>query len=160
MNSFIYEICCLNFQNDRIWALNIDHIPQEMKVLERLTSEQYFDVFMMSSAKRLILIFKEQEQACNGGYFWEVVLIQHVLRCSENVLSFKETTFLHDRAPYMSNLAKQNQNAGEDHLLTVAKMFQKNGVQPQIVNITPETLPDTIGSSSSGDRWVMKYWYK
>ena len=36
---FIYEVRRPNFQNDRIWALNIDDIPQELKIRERSKSE-------------------------------------------------------------------------------------------------------------------------
>lgn len=108
---FIYEVRRPNFQNDRIWALNIDDIPQELKIRERSKSERCVGVFLMFTAKRLMWVVKEQGQSWNGRYFRDIVLTQHVipfLKSSENVLSIKETTFLHDRAPCMSALATQN----------------------------------------------------
>ena len=103
---FIYEARRPNFQNDRIWALCIDDIPEELKIREKSKITGCVDVFLMFTAKRLMWIFKEQ-----GKYFRDDVLICNVisfLRNSENVLSTIETTFLHDRAPCMSALATQN----------------------------------------------------
>uniref|UniRef100_UPI00358EF936 uncharacterized protein n=1 Tax=Myxine glutinosa TaxID=7769 RepID=UPI00358EF936 len=107
----IYEDRRPNFQNDRMWALHNDDIPQELKIREKSKTARCVGVFLMFRAKRLMWVIEEQGQSWDGKYLRDVVLTRHVipfLRNPENVLSIKETTFLHDRAPCMSALVTQN----------------------------------------------------
>ena len=56
---FIYETRKPNSQNDRIWALNIKDIPQELKVREIGRSTKYIGVFLCFTAKRMMWVVKE-----------------------------------------------------------------------------------------------------
>ena len=67
-------------------------------------------VFLCFTAKRLMWVTKEAGQSWTGDYFRDNVLSKEVipfLKDRRNVLSVKETTFLHDRAPCMKALATQ-----------------------------------------------------
>ena len=108
---FIYEERRPNFQNDRVWALKNTDIPEELKIREVSKFPKCVGVFLLFTAKRLMWVIKEKGQSWDGKYFRDVVLVEHVipfLKDKNSVLSVKDTTFLHDRAPCMSALATQN----------------------------------------------------
>lgn len=48
---FIYRVRCPIFQTDSISAFNIDDIPQELKIQERLKSERCVSTFDVHSEK-------------------------------------------------------------------------------------------------------------
>ena len=65
----------------------------------------------MFTAKRMMWVIKEKGASWNGDYFRNEVLALNVipfLKNRRNVISVKDTTFLHDRAPCMKALATQN----------------------------------------------------
>ena len=102
---FIYEERRPNFQNDRVWALQNSDIPEELKIREKSKFPKCIGVFLLFTAKRLMWVIKEKGQSWDGKYFRDVVLVEHVipfLKNKNNVLSVKDTTFLHDRAPCKS----------------------------------------------------------
>lgn len=108
---FVYEDRRPNFQNDRIWAQNINDIPEELKLREKSKHPSCVGIFLMFTAKRLMWVIKDKGQSWDGTYFRDVVLVQHVipfLKNPGNVLNVNETTFLHDRAPCMKAFATQN----------------------------------------------------
>ena len=108
---YIYEERRPNFQNDRIWALNIDDIPEEVKVRGVSKHPKCVGVFLMFTAKRLMWVVKEKGCSWDGNYFRQEILAHNVipfLKNKRNVMEVCETTFLHDRAPCMSALATQN----------------------------------------------------
>lgn len=108
---FIYEERRPNFQNDRVWALRNEDIAEELKIREKSKHPKCIGIFLMFTAKRLMWVVKEKGESWNGQYFRDVVLVENVipfLKNKHNVLSVKDTTFLHDRAPCMSALATQN----------------------------------------------------
>ena len=107
---YIYEVRRPNLQNDRIWALCNDDIPEELKIREVPKYPKCIGIFLMFTAKRMMWVIKEDGQSWNSQYFREIVLTNHVipfLKNRENVLSIKETTFLLDRASCMKALATQ-----------------------------------------------------
>ena len=108
---FIYESRKPNSQNDRIWALNNNDIPQELKVREIGRWTKCIGVFLCFTAKKMMWVVKENGQSWDGEYFRKTILIDNVipfLKSPENVMCPDETTFLHDRAPCMSALATQH----------------------------------------------------
>lgn len=108
---FIYEERRPNFQNDRVWALDINDIPENLKIRETSKYPACIGVFILFTAKRMMWVVKEKGQSWTGQYFRDIVLVNHVipfLKNQNNVLDVKMTTFLHDRAPCMSSLATQN----------------------------------------------------
>ena len=108
---FIYESRKTNHQNDRVWALNVNDIPAELKVREVGRSEKCIGVFLCFTAKRLMWVIKEIGQSWDGEYFRNNILTQNVipfLKNRNNVICPNQTTFLHDRAPCMSALATQH----------------------------------------------------
>ena len=107
---YIYESRRANFQNDRVWAMNIDDIPNELKIREIGRSTKCVGVFLCFTAKRMMWVVKDHGQSWNGVYFRQNILIDSVipfLQNQDNVIDVNETTFLHDRAPCMSALATQ-----------------------------------------------------
>ena len=105
---FIYTQRRANFQNDRVWALNLEDIPEELRFREVSKFPCVIGVFLMFTANRLMWVIKEQGQSWNGNYFRQTVLTENVipfLKHRPNVLSVTGTTFLHDRAPCMKALA-------------------------------------------------------
>ena len=107
---FIYESRKTNFQNDRVWALNINDIPKELKIREIGRSTRCIGVFLCFTVKRMMWVVKEHGQSWDGVYFRQNILIDRVipfLQNTNNVIDVQETTFLHDRAPCMSALATQ-----------------------------------------------------
>lgn len=108
---FIYESRRPNYQNDRIWALDIDDIPEDVKVRQTSKYPACIGIFLLFTANKLLWVVKDQGQKWSGDYFREVILAQHVipfLKNPRNVLDVQSTTFLHDRAPCMSAFATQN----------------------------------------------------
>ena len=108
---YIYEERRPNFQNDRIWALSIDDIPEELKLRSISKHPKCIGIFIMFTAKRMMWVIKEKGASWNGDYFRNEVLALNVipfLKNRRNVISVKDTTFLHDRAPCMKALATQN----------------------------------------------------
>ncbi len=107
---FIYESRRPNYQNDRIWAIDIDDIPENVKVRQRSKHPAGIRIFVLFAAKKMLWVVKDQGQKWSGDYLKEVI-VQHVipfLKNPRNVLDVQNTTFLHERAPCMSALATQN----------------------------------------------------
>lgn len=108
---FIYGDRRPNYQNDRIWSLSNEEIPEELKIKQQSKHPKCIGLFLMFTAKRLMWVVKDQGQSWTGQYFRDSILVEHVipfLKKEENVINVTETTFLHDRAPCMSALATQN----------------------------------------------------
>ena len=108
---YIYEERRPNFQNDRIWALSVEDIPEDLKIRGISKHPKCVGVFLLFTAKRLMWVIKEKGCSWNGEFFRNEILAQHVipfLKNWQNVIDIKDTTFLHDRAPCMSALATQN----------------------------------------------------
>ena len=108
---YIYETRKTNFQNDRIWALNIEDIPHEIKTREIARQTRCVGIFLLFTSKRMMWVIKEGGQSWDGVYFRNKVIIEHVIPFflnRANVMNVKQTTFLHDKAPCMSALATQS----------------------------------------------------
>ena len=108
---YIYEERRQNFQNDLIWALCVEDIPEDLKIRGLSKHPKCVGMFLLFTAKRLLWVIKEKGCSWNGEFFRNEILAQHVipfLKNWQNVIDIKDTTFLHDRAPCMSALATQN----------------------------------------------------
>ncbi len=100
-----------NYQNDRIWTIDIDDIPEHVKVRQHSKDPACIGIFLLFTAKKMLWVVKDQVQKWSGDYLREVILAQHVmafLKNPRNVLDVQNTTFLHDSEPCMNALATQN----------------------------------------------------
>ena len=94
---YIYETRKPNMQNDRIWALRIEDIPETLKVREIAKHTRCIGIFILFTAKRIMWVIKESGCSWDGAYFRQSVLIEKVipfLKNPDNIISVKDTTFL------------------------------------------------------------------
>lgn len=101
---FIYSIRKPNHQNDRVWALEQEDIPEYEHYRQIVKNPTCIGLFLMFTAKRMMWVIKAKGQSWDGDYFRRTVLARHVipfLSDPDNVLVVGETTFVHDRAPCM-----------------------------------------------------------
>lgn len=108
---FVYVTRRPNFQNDRIWSLTPDEIPDEERHRELVKSPECVGVFLLFTARRMMWVMKPRGQSWDGDYFREKILTECVipfLQDPQNVLDVTQVTFLHDKAPCMKALRTQN----------------------------------------------------
>ena len=85
MPGSIRRVLCLradrkpNFQNDRIWALRNDDIPEELKQRQVSKHPKCLGIFVMFTAKRMLVVVKENGESWSGQYFRDIVLAEHVI---------------------------------------------------------------------------------
>lgn len=136
----IYVIRKPNHQNDRIWAKAVEDIDNDERYREMVQNAKCIGIFVMFTAKKLLLVMKEDGQSWNRAYFREIILEKHVipfLRNPDNVLETNEVIFLHDNAPCMKANATQ-------HLL------EDEGVQFWGNSIWPGNSPDMNPAENIG----------
>ena len=107
---FVYAIRKPNFQNDRIWAKDVNDIAEDERYREIVRNPTCIGIFVMFTAKKLLWVLKEKGESWDGGYFRETILKQHVipfLNDPESVLVVGESVFIHDKAPCMRANATQ-----------------------------------------------------
>ena len=107
---FIYSTRKPNSKNDIIWARNISDIDDTERYREIVNFPDCLGIFLCFTAKRLMWIIKNKGQSWDGQYFRETVLTEGVfpfLRDAENVISVKDVTYLHDKAPCFKALETQ-----------------------------------------------------
>jgi len=107
---FIYAIRKPNFQNDRIWAKDVDDIAGDDRFREIVKNPSCIGIFVLFTAKRLLWVLKDNGESWNGDYFREKILMENVipfLSDPQNVLEVGEAVFVHDKAPCMKAKATQ-----------------------------------------------------
>ena len=108
---FLYVMGKPNFQNDRIWSLTTDEIPDKEHHREVVKSPECVGVFVLFTARRMMWVIKSRGQSWDGDYFWEKILKEHVipfLKDPQNALNVTQVTFLHNKAPCMKVLRTKN----------------------------------------------------
>ena len=109
---FVYIMWRPNFQNDRIWSLTPDEIPDEECHRELIKSPECVGVFFfLFIAWQMMWVIKPQGQNWDADYFREKIFTKHIitfLQDPQNVLDITQVTFLHDKAPSMKALQTQN----------------------------------------------------
>lgn len=116
---FIYSVRRPNFQNDRVWALTVDEIPEQVRTQQLPAHPSCVGIFLCFTAKSLMWVIKDDGQKWDGEYFRETVLQKSVipfLKRSHNVISKDDVCFLHDNAPCMKSFETQAlmRNSGID----------------------------------------------
>jgi len=107
---FVYAVRKPNFQNDRIWAKDVDDIAEDERYREIVRNPTCIGIFICFTAKKLLWILKEKGERWDGDYFREKILIENVipfLNDPGNVLLVGEAVFVHDKAPCMRAKATQ-----------------------------------------------------
>lgn len=107
---FVYAIRKPNFQNDRVWAKDVNDIAEDERYREIVRNPTCIGIFVMFTAKKMLWVLKEKGESWDGGYFRDTILIENVipfLNDPENVLVVGEAVFLHDKAPCMRAKATQ-----------------------------------------------------
>ena len=108
---FVYVTRRSNFQNDRIWSLTPDEIPDKKRHRELIKSPECVGVFVLFTLWWMVWVIKPREQSWDRDYFREKILTELVilfLQDPQNVLDVTQVTFLHDKAPCMKALRTQN----------------------------------------------------
>ena len=116
---FIYSVRRPNFQNDRVWALTLDELPDQVRTRQVPAHPSCVGIFLCFTAKSLMWVVKDDGQKWDGEYFRETVLRGSVipfLKDRGNVISPSDVCFLHDNAPCMKSFETQAlmQNSGID----------------------------------------------
>ena len=91
----------------RIWSWIPDEIPDEERHRELIKSPEWVGVFVLFTARRMLLVIKLVGQSWDGYYFREKILTQHIipiLQDPQNVLDVTQVTFLHDKTLCMKVL--------------------------------------------------------
>ena len=100
-----------NYQNDRVWARNIEDIEDDERYREMVKNQACIGIFIIFTAKKLHWVMKEQGESWTGQSFRDVILTQHVfpfLKNEENVIDPDQVVFVHDKAPCMrANMTQQ-----------------------------------------------------
>lgn len=107
---FVYAIRKPNFQNDRVWAKDINDIADDERYREIVRNPTCIGIFVLFTARKLLWVLKEKGESWDGGYFREKILMESVipfLNNPENVLVVGEAVFVHDKAPCMRAKATQ-----------------------------------------------------
>ena len=107
---FVYAERKSNFQNDRIWAYELEDIPREDRIREKSKYPTCIGIFVIFTVKSMTWVIKEKGESWNGDYFRNKILLDSVipfLRDRKNVIDVNEVTFLHDKAPCMKAIATQ-----------------------------------------------------
>ncbi len=81
---FIYVSCCPNYQNDWIWTIDIDDIPENVKVRQSSKHPACIRIFLLFTAKKMLPVVKDEGHKWSGDYFIEVILAQHVILLLKN----------------------------------------------------------------------------
>lgn len=107
---FVYTVRKPNHKNDIIWARSIDEIDEDIRYRKLIKFPECVGIFVCFTAKRMMWILKEHGQSWNGTYFRKMLSENVVpfLKNPENVLSVRDVTFLHDKAPCFKALETQN----------------------------------------------------
>ena len=108
--NFSFIIRRPNFQNDRIWLLTPDEIPDEERHHELIKSPECVGVFVLFTARQMTWVIKPQVQGWDGDYFQKVLTERIIpfLQDLQNVLDVTQVTFLHNKAPCMKAFWTQN----------------------------------------------------
>jgi len=113
---YVWTIRRPNYQNDRVWARNIEDIEDDERYREMVKNQACIGIFIIFTAKKLHWVMKEKGESWTGQYFRDVILTQHVfpfLKNEENVIDPDQVVFVHDKAPCMranmtQHLLKEN----------------------------------------------------
>ncbi len=63
---FIYESRRPNYQNDWIWAIDINDIPENVKVRQSSKHPACIVIFLLFTAKKMLCVVKDQGQKWSG----------------------------------------------------------------------------------------------
>ncbi len=66
---FIYESRRSNYQNDWIWAIDIDDIPENVKVRQSSKHHACIGIFLLFTEKKMLWVVKDHGEKSSGNYF-------------------------------------------------------------------------------------------
>jgi transposase len=99
---FVWTVRRPNYQNDRIWSLSSEDIPDNERYQELPTKPSCIGIFICFTAVKLIWVIKDDGASWDGAYYRQSILVENVipfLTDSRNVLEPWEVVYLHDSAP-------------------------------------------------------------
>lgn len=107
---FIYCVRKPNNKNDIVWARSPDEIDDDIRYRKLVKFPKCIGIFLCFTSKKLMWVLKDDGQSWNGAYFRDILNSDVIpfLRSRQNVLSVKDVTFLHDKAPCFKALETQN----------------------------------------------------
>ncbi|CAF1239094.1 unnamed protein product [Rotaria magnacalcarata] len=137
---FVWIVRRQNYQDDRIWAKNVEYIEEDERIYEIIRHQACIKVFIMFTCKRLLWVIKDKGESWTGQYFHDVILTEHVipfLKNEEHVIDPDEVIFVYDKAICMR--ANRTQHLFQDNDVK----FWDNDTWPE--NSTDLNMTEILG---------------